>query len=699
MNHPFLDPSLLVSWSKLSPGLVKADIEFAIEEARGKIDAICALSSGEMTYANTFGALEAACDSLHLGWGRLMHLDSVMDNEEQRNAISEMMPAVVVFSSSIPLNPELWAALKEAASLPWVSDLSPVRRRFVEETLADFRESGADLSDEEKKRFAEIESELALLTKKFAENVLDSTNAWELIVDDEAKLKGLPESAREAARLDALARGHGSEEKPAWRFTLQYTSMSPVLQFADCEELRQEVWRGSNTVGCGEFDNAPLIEKILELREEKASLLGFRCFADYTTSRRMAGTGLRALEFVKDLHGRVRSAFRQDMADVLAYQNAKTGRNDEKPSPWNVSYWSEKRRQELYDFNEEDLRPYYSVEKVMKGMFDIYSRLYGIRVSSRPVFFAENGEKCPEGSVEVWHPEVLFYEIHDVKTGEHLGSFYADWHPRDSKRSGAWMNCLSVGLPPVDGKPRVPHVALMVGNMTKPVGDKPALLVHREVETIFHEFGHLLHQILSDVEVKSLAGTNVAWDFVELPSQINENWCWERESVNMYAAHYETGEAIPDALFDRMRAARNYMSATAFMRQLTFGNLDLELHCHFDRYAGRQLEEADEEILADYRVPMTERAPSVARRMTHLFSAPTGYAAGYYSYKWAEVLEADAFTRFLKEGVLNESVGADFRRCILSKGNSRPAGELYHDFMGREPDNEALLVKSGIVSA
>lgn len=699
INHPFLNSSLFVSWSTLTPDQVKSDIEFAIDQSRSNIDAICSLSVEGMTYETTFGALESACDSLNLGWGRLMHLDSVMDNEEQRNAIAEMMPSVVEFSSLIPLNPKLWNVLKVASTQPWVSDLSPVKQRFILETISDFRESGADLPDEQKERFAAIESELALLTKKFAENVLDSTNAWELIIDDESKLAGLPESAKEAARLDALAKEYGSEESPKWRFTLQYTSMSPVLQFADSEELRREIWEGSNTVGTGEYDNAPLIAKILELREEKASLLGFGCFADYTTSRRMAGTGLRALDFVKGLHDRVKSAFNQEMGDVLAYQNEKSGSHDDKLAPWNVSYWSEKKRQEMYDFNEEDLRPYYSVEKVMKGMFDIYSRLYGIRVIPRATYYSEEGKPCPEGAIEVWHPEVLFYEIHDVSTGEHLGSFYADWHPRDSKRSGAWMNSLSTGLPPANGSARIPHVALMVGNMTKPVGDKPALLVHREVETIFHEFGHLLHQLLSDVEVKSLAGTNVAWDFVELPSQINENWCWERESVSMYAAHYETGELIPDVLFDRMKAARNYMSGTAFMRQLTFGNFDLELHCHFSRYAGRDLEEIDEEILNDYRVPMTTRGPSIARRLTHIFSAPTGYAAGYYSYKWAEVLEADAFTRFLKEGVLNESTGADFRRCILSKGNSRPASELYRNFMGRDPDNEALLLKSGIVSA
>ena len=551
-----------------------------------------------------------------------------------------------------------------------------------------------------KQEYAEIEAQLSLKTKKFAENVLDSTNAWELIVEDEAELSGLPDSAKEAARLDALANGHGTEEAPRWRFTQKFTSLQPVMQFADSDSLRRRMWEGSCSIGKGgEYDNEALIAEILELRDRKAHLLGYGCFADYATSRRMAGSGANALKFINDLHDRVKPSFLKDMEAVRRYKEEKTGKPVEKLSPWETGYWSEKRRRELYAFDEEDLRPYYSVEKVMEGLFSIYSGLYGITVTPRPTVAFKPGEsgEAPEGAVEVWHPDVLFYELHDAESGEHLGSFYADWHPRDSKRAGAWMNYLSVGEPPHGGKPRVPHLGLMVGNMTKPVGDKPALLSHREVETIFHEFGHLLHQLLSDVEVKSLSGTNVAWDFVELPSQINENWCWERESVDLFAAHYETGEKIPDELFSKMRAARNYMSGTDFMRQLCFGKLDLELHVNWPHYKGVPLEETDERILADYRVPMTDRGPSVARRLTHIFADPTGYASGYYSYKWAEVLEADAFSRFLKEGVLNPRTGRDFRRCILSKGNSKPAAELYRDFMGRDPDAEALLVKSGVL--
>ncbi len=538
-EHPYLDPAFLVKWSRLTPDRVKSDIKAAIEEAQSNIAAICAIPDENLTYENTFEALESACESLHRGWGRLMHLDSVMDNPEQRGAITEMMPEVVMFTSSIALNPDLWNVLKKASQCGWANSLSPVKQRFIQETLADFKESGADLSDEDKQRYAEIESELSMLTKEFGENVLDSTNAWELVVTDPGMMKGIPETAKESARLDALAKGHGSEEQPAWRITAQYPSMFPVMQFAESDELRRLVWEGSNGIGCGEKDNASLIESILNLREEKAALLGYACFADYTTSRRMAGSGRNALDFINKLHDRVKTAFEKDMADVLAYKNEKTGNHDEKLSPWETGFWSEKRRQELFDFVEEELRPYYSGEHVMKGLFGLFSRLYGITVTEIPTAFIEGEDTAAEsGAVEVWHPDVQFYEVRDVQSGEHLGSFYADWHPRESKRGGAWMNCLSTGQPPIEGNPRIPHLALMVGNMTKPVGDIPALLSHREVETVFHEFGHLLHQILSDVEVKSLAGTNVAWDFVELPSQINENWCWERESFNLYAEHY-----------------------------------------------------------------------------------------------------------------------------------------------------------------
>ncbi len=691
-EHPFLDDELLVAWSQLTPEKARVDIRLALEGAQAAVAAICSVT--EPTYENTFAALEDASAAVMRGWQRLNHMQTVMDSPELREVVNELMPEIVMFSTSVTLNPALYAVLSKAAEQPWVAKLSPVRQRFVSETMADFRENGAELSAEKKQRYAELTTELAQKSQLFGEHVLDATNAWEYVTADEAELAGLPESAREAARQDALSHGYGSEEAPQWRFALQMPSMQPVMTFAESEALRERVWRAANARGTGALDNAPLIHDILRLRAEKAQLLGFACYADYVTSRRMAGSGQAALSFIDGLHAKVKEAFVAEQEAIRAFAEEATGAPMPEMKPWNAAYWSEKRRKALYDFDSEQLRPYFPMASVMEGMFSIYAGLYGIRFTPRATACVQPGEALPEGAVEVWHPEVLFYEVHDEESGEHLGSFYADWYPRASKRGGAWMECLSCGQPPMDGKPRQPHLAFMCGNMTRPVGDKPALLTHDEVETVFHEFGHLLHQILSEVEVKSLAGCNVAWDFVELPSQINENWTWEPEAMDHYARHWESGEPIPAELKQKMLAARNYGAASFFMRQLCFGKLDLELHVHTERYAGRDVEEVDREILVDYRLPHSETGYTMLRAFTHIFDG--GYEAGYYSYKWAEVLEADAFSRFAREGIFNPKTGRDFRRCILSQGNSRPAAELYRAFMQRDPDASALLRRSGI---
>ncbi len=693
MNHPFLAEDYHIRWSTLTPDHIEADTNKAIELAEANLTTIRALKPEAVTYENTFLALENATDDLGRVWGRLNHLDSVSNNDEQREGLNKMLPAVSAFFSSISLDAEIWAALKAFRDSDGVSALNDVQKRFVEETCADFVSSGADLPDDKKSRVAEIDAELSAVTQKFSENVIDSTNDWELIVHDPARLAGLPEMAKEGARQDALAKGHGSEDEPKWRFTLQYPSMGPVMQYADDDSLRKEIWEGGNQIGLkGDWDNTDAIWTTLKLRQEKAEILGKKNFPDMILERRMAKTGDAALAFTEDLHEKVQDAFIQDDKELKAYISKQKGETVELLEPWEVGYWSEKRRKEEYDFDSELLRPYFSVENVMSGMFDIMSTLFGLRIEERETVFGSD----KEGAVQVWHEECSFYDLFDAKSDELLGSFYADWHPRQSKRGGAWMNSLKTGLPPIGSNARQPHLGLIIGNMTKPVGDKPALLDHREVETIFHEFGHLIHHLLSEVEVKSLAGTNVPWDFVELPSQILENYCWDRQTLDMFAKHHETGETIPDELFDKMVAAKNYMSGSGFMRQLAMGKLDLELHVNLDKYLGMELDDVDKLILADYKTKLATSSPSVARRFSHLFSGAVAYASGYYSYKWSEVLDADAFTRFQKEGILNADTGASFRKEILSRGNSRPADESYRAFMGRDPELTPLLERAGL---
>lgn len=696
--HPFLAEDFHVKWSTLVPGAVESDIEQALAVAKEKVELICAQAPARADYASTFGALEEVNELLDRGWGRLNHLDSVCDNPEQRAALNKMLPAVSAFLASIPLNQRLWSILHAFGTSALVDELDPIRKRFVEETMLDFKQSGADLGSQDKERVAEIQAELSTLTKEYSEHVLDSTNAWELLIDDETTLAGLPDSAKAAALANAKSKDLGSDEKPVWRFTLQFPSMSPVLQYADNDDFRKQIWEASSKVASEEgFDNTELIWKILKLRHEKAKLLGHDDFVDLTLERRMARNGDTAHAFVENLHDQISDAYQEEYRELCAYKAKKTEEDVDGLQPWELGYWAEKRRKEAFDLDDELLRAYFPVDQVMKGMFELCSKLFGIKIIERETNYYDPSAR-PEGSdaIEGWHPEVKFYDLLDSDSGAHLGSFYADWHPRESKRGGAWMNCLLTGLPPIDGSERQPHLGLIIGNMSPPVDGNPALLTHREVETIFHEFGHLLHGLLSDVPVKSLAGTSVPWDFVELPSQIMENFCWDRASLDLFARHYQTGEPIPEDLFSKMIAARNYMSATAFMRQLALGKLDLELHLNLERYLDRDLDQVDREILKNYRVRLKTEAPSMARRFNHLFSSPTGYAAGYYSYKWAEVLDADAFTRFHERGVISPEVGREFREHILSKGNSAPVDELFRRFMGRGPEQEALLARSGL---
>jgi len=681
--YAFNDPAPLVDWSQLTPDRASVAIEAALEQARENIEAVGAVSPEEAAFENTFLALERATETLDRAWGRLSHLTSTRDSKELREVYDALLPKVTAFYSGVPFNEPLWKALKVYAAKPEARRQSRARRRYLEETVKDFQNAGADLPEKRKRRLEEINGELAKKTHAFSENVLDATNAYELLIEDEAELSGLPESARQAARQSARDKGLGSEERPVWRFTLHAPSLAPFLKHADSEERRREIWMAASSVGkVAPHDNAPLIREILALRAEKAALLGKGNFADHALQRRMARSGAEALAFVEELGGRVRKAFAEEVAALEAYA-AEAKKTEPGPlEPWEVAYYSEKLRRERYAFDDEDLRPYFPIDRVIGGLFEICERLFGVRVHPLPE------------ALKGWHPDVKVYELLDG-SGELLGYFYADWHPREDKRSGAWMNYLDTGGPLPDGG-REPHVGLICGNLTPPVGDSPALLTRQEVETIFHEFGHLLHHLLGDVEIKSLNGVNVAWDFVELPSQIMENWCWNRESLDLFARHCETGEPIPEDLFQRMLAARNFQSAMATMRQVSLAKMDLELHLKSEAYQEGDIEEKLRAAVAPYLTPTKTPSGIVVHRFAHLFASPTGYAAGYYSYKWAEVLDADAFTRFEKEGVFNAQTGREFRDRVLAKGNLEEPMELFKAFMGREPDSEALLRRCGL---
>lgn len=685
-TNPFLDPTFTVAWSQLTPERIAPAIKAALERAQAGVDAIAGADLARLDYASTFLALEKATEELNVAWGKVTHLQSVADSPALREAHNALLPEVSAFYAKIPLNPELWRRLRAFAATPAARALTGIHRRFVDETVLDFQQAGADLPEEKRARLEALQSELAQLTQKYSENVLDATNAWQVVVDDESRLAGLPEHAKAAARRSAEGKGLGSAEKPAWRFTLHMPSQEPVMIYAEDESLRREMWTAATAVGAqAPHDNTDLVRRILELRAEKAALLGQAHFADLVIQRRMAKSAGRALDFVEDMKNRAKSAFAQECRDLEEFKARSLGQPAGVLKAWEVGFWSEKLRKERYAFDEEALRPYLPMDRVIAGLFTLAQRVFGLRIAERP-----------PGTVETWHPEVKFYDMHDAR-GRHVGSFYADWHPRESKRGGAWMGYLVTGGPTTDGG-RVPHLGYICGNMTPPVGGKPALLTHREAETIFHEFGHLLHHLLGEVEIKSLNGVNVAWDFVELPSQIMENWTWERESLDLFARHHETGAPIPEEIFRKMTAARNFRSACAVMRQMQFAKMDLLLHVRTAEFLAGDLETKVRAEIADCMIPTEPPQRTLMRRFTHIFADPVGYAAGYYSYKWAEVLDADAFSKFKREGVFNARTGAAFVEHILSKGNSADPMELYRAFMGRDPDLGPLLIRSGLAA-
>jgi oligopeptidase A len=676
ISNPLLQIQFEIPFDQIRAENVEPAIAELLADARAELDRLTS-EPGPRTFANTMQRLDHLTERLEYAMQIVRNLESVATTPELRAAYNAVQPQASEFYSSLPLNEALWHAVQNYSQTDEGRNLEGIRKRFLEKTMDNFRRHGAELDPAGKKRIAEIDIELTKQTIRFSENVLDSTNHYEWVINDERQLAGLPESARAMARSSAASKGLA---EPSWRFTLQGPSYLAVMTYLDDPEMRRKVYEAFvNRATEEKYDNRPIMARILELRLEKARLLGYRDFADLVLEDRMAHTGERAQQFLNDLKQRTEAQFHRENAELLAFSGKV------KLYPWDIAYYAEKQRAALYDFDEEALRPYFPLNRVIDGMFEIVHRLYGIRVVEK------------EG-VPAWDAQVRFYEIYDGDDpagSRRIGAFYADWFPRENKRGGAWMDVFITGIPRPDREE--PHLGLICGNLTPPTGDRPSLLTHREVQTIFHGFGHLLHHCLSNVEVRGLAGVSVAWDFVELPSQIMENWCWERDALDLFARHYQTGEPIPADLFDKMRSARNFRAANLQMRQLGYGFADLALHREVDPKSGVDLLAFARGILQEFSSVELPENYAMIVSFTHLFSSPVGYGAGYYSYKWSEVLDADAFTQFRRRGIFSREVGGRFRERILSRGDSEDPADLYRSFMGRDPDPNALLERSGLL--
>lgn len=696
--NPLLERTYRIPFHRIRAEHVKPGVLSALATAQARIDAL-AEDPEDRTYGNTLATLDRITQDLGETLGPVHHLLSVAETPELREAFNAVLPDITQFWSRLPLNEGLWRQVKSFSETREARELTGIRARHVEKTLREFRRAGADLPPDRKRRLEEVRVELARLEQKFSENVLDATAEFELLVTDEKRLDGIPRGPlgrfREAAE---------TKEMDGWLLTLDFPSYEPVMKYAADRDLREELHTAY--VGrCrrGAFDNTGLIPQILSLRQEVAELLGYVDFPDYRLEEAMARSGAGAAAFEEDLVRRTRRYWESDLA--LLTEHARDLGLDPL-EPWDVAFVAESLRKARYDISDELLRPYFPLPAVMDGLFGLVSRVFGLSVTERPIR-------------EIWHSDVRFYEVRDEE-GTWLGSFYTDWFPRKEKRQGAWMNDFLTGGPQPDGSFK-PHLGFIAGNFSPPEGGGPSLLTHREVQTVFHEFGHLLHHLTSQVEIPGRGGLNVAWDWVELPSQIMENWSWEREALALFARHHETGEIIPQNLVDRMLAARRFMGGWQQMRQLSFGTLDLALHQDLaplllaeEREVGarrggtedsrleglggktRKVPARGDRVLAFAEECLLPFSPTSAfarshilTTFTHLFSG--GYAAGYYSYLWSEVLDADAFSRFKAEGIFNRETGRAYVDAILSRGDSADPEVLFREFMGRDPDPSALL--------
>ena len=645
--------------------------EAGIAEAKAEIDAIVA-NQEEPTFENTIEAMEVSGQTLNNVAGIFFNLMEANTNDEMQQIAEQVSPMLTEYSMYVSLNADLFQKVKAVYEKKDELGLAPDQMKLLEDNYKGFVRGGANLSDEEKELYSKWSEELSLITLQFSKNVLAATNAYVLNITDSTQLGGLPEFVKTMAAETAAEKG-----LEGWAFTLDAPSYSPFLKYSTERDLRKQIWTAYNTRAIGgENDNTEIVKKIIDLRIKIANILGYETYADYALEERMAKNKLTVNEFIKNLLEPSMEFAKKDVADVYAFAK-KNGFEDSQLQSWDFSYWSEKYQQAEYSLSAEELKPYFQLESCIDAVLGLATRLYGISFKELD-------------NVPVYHPDVKVYEVKDAD-GRHLALFYADFFPRASKRGGAWMTEFR-GQSIRNGVEYRPFISTVM-NFTKPTADAPALITHDELVTFLHEFGHALHGIFAEGRYGSLTGTNVSRDFVELPSQIMENWAFEPEYLNSFAKHYQTGEPIPAELIEKVVAAKNYLAGYAQVRQLHFGYLDMAWHSLTELPADSAVE-FEQKVLAPYAVMPAVEGVAFSTSFSHIFSG--GYSAGYYSYKWAEVLEADAFSLFKEKGIFNTEVSNSFRKNILSMGGAEDEAVIYRNFRGHDPQPEALMEKLGL---
>ena len=674
MKNPFLSESSAPfgapEFDKIKNEHYLPAFEYGIQEGKAQIDAIVA-NEEEPTFENTIEAMEYCGQTLNKVAGIFYNLMEADTNDEMQKIAEQVSPMLTEFSMYTSLNAPLFERVKAVYEKKDELGLDADQMKLLENTYKGFVRGGANLSEEDKATFSKLSEELSLLGLQFGKNVLDATNAYTLHITDSADLAGLPEYVKAMGAETAKEKG-----LEGWAFTLAYPSFAPFMKYSENRELRQQMWTANNAKALGgEFDNSEIVKKIVDLRIKKVNLLGYETFADFALEERMAKDRKTAAEFINGLLVQSLPFAKKDVKDVEAYAKANgfTG----KLMPWDFSYWSERLQKEQYSLNEELLKPYFQLENCIDAVFGLATRLYGITFHELD-------------NVPVYHEEVKVYEVKDAD-GSHLALLYADFFPRASKRGGAWMTEFR-GQSIENGVEKRPFISIVM-NFTKPTADAPSLITHSELTTFLHEFGHALHGILAQGRYPSLTGTSVSRDFVELPSQIMENWAYEPEYLNTFAKHYQTGEAIPMELIEKIVAAKNFQAGYAQVRQLHFGYLDMAWHTLTEVPAVSTIE-FEQNTLAPHSVLPAVAGTGFSTSFSHIFTG--GYSAGYYSYKWAEVLEADAFSLFQEKGIFNTEVADAFRKEILEKGGVEDAAVIYRNFRGHDPQPEALMEKLGL---